>query len=189
MFSISQPCAQCHGKGSIVEQPCPTCHGDGSVQKTRKYRVKIPAGVRDGARIRVAGKGEQGENGGGAGDLFVIVHVSESPVFERRGDNLEVKVPVTVTEAIRGATIEVPTLGENKQIKVPAGTRPGTVIRLKGEGPARTKGSGHGDLRYRIEVEIPDVNALSKDQQDAVDDLASLLTDNPREPLLARARK
>jgi molecular chaperone DnaJ len=159
------------------------------VLKTRKYRVKIPAGVRDGARIRVSGKGEPGENGGASGDLYVIVHVSESPVFERRGDNLEVKVPVTVTEAIRGATIEVPTLSGNKQIKVPAGTRPGTVIRLRGEGPARSKGAGHGDLRYRVEVEIPDYNALGKDQQDAVDDLASLMTDNPRESLLARARK
>jgi molecular chaperone DnaJ len=155
--------------------------------KTRKYRVKIPAGVRDGARIRVANKGENGENGGAAGDLFVLVHVSDSPVFARRGDNLEVTVPVTVTEAIRGATIEVPTLSGNKQIKIPAGTKPGTVIRLKGEGPSLTKGSGHGDLRYRIEVVIPNFNEMSKDEQDAVDDLASIHNDNPRAELLSRA--
>lgn len=189
MFSISQPCSQCHGKGQIVETPCPTCKGDGSVVKTRKYRVKIPAGVRDGARIRVAGKGEAGENGGASGDLFVIVNVSSSPVFERKGDNLEVKVPVTVVEAVRGATIEVPTLNGNKQIKVPAGTKPGTVIRLKGEGPALAKGSGHGDLRYRVEVEVPNFNELSKEQQDAVDDLATVLDGNPREELLARAAR
>lgn len=189
MFSISQPCQQCHGKGQVVDTPCPTCHGDGSVVKTRKYRVKIPAGVRDGARIRVAGKGESGENGGASGDLFVVVSVSASPVFERKGDNLEVKVPVTVTEAIRGATIEVPTLSGNKQIKVPAGTKPGTVIRLKGEGPAHAKGSGAGDIRYRIDVQIPNAAELPKELQDAVDDLASLLTDNPREELLARAAR
>lgn len=189
MFSMSQPCSQCHGKGSIVEKPCPTCRGEGTVAKTRKYRVKIPAGVRNGARIRVAGKGENGENGGAPGDLFVVVNVSDSPIFTRKGDHLEVSVPVTVTEAIRGATIEVPTLSGIKQIKVPAGTKPGTVIRLKGEGPAHAKGSGNGDLRYRIEVEIPNANELSKEQQDAVDDLATVITNNPREDLLARARR
>lgn len=189
MFSMSQPCSQCHGKGSIVDKPCPTCRGEGTKVKTRKYRVKIPAGVRDGARIRVAGKGETGEHGGGAGDLFVVVNVSDSQVFARKGEHLEVKVPVSVTEAIRGATIEVPTLTGIKQIKVPAGTKPGTVIRLRGEGPAHSKGSGSGDLRFRIEVEIPNANELSKEQQDAVDDLASVLTDNPREALLARSSK
>lgn len=189
MFSMSQPCSQCHGKGSIVETPCPICRGEGTVVKTRKYRVKIPAGVRNGARIRVAGKGESGENGGAPGDLFVVVNVSDSPIFTRKGDHLEVSVPVTVTEAIRGATIEVPTLSGIKQIKVPAGTKPGTVIRLKGEGPAHAKGSGNGDLRYRIEVQIPNANELSKEQQDAVDDLATVITNNPREELLARARR
>ncbi len=187
MFSISQPCQQCHGRGQIVEKPCATCHGDGTVMKTRKYRVKIPAGVRDGARIRVAGKGEAGENGGAAGDLYVVVSVGASEIFTRKGDNLEVTVPVTVTEAIRGATIEVPTLSGKKQIKVPAGTKPGTVIRLKGEGPAHAKGSGHGDLRYRVEVIVPNYEALSKEQQDAVDDLASVITDNPRDELISRA--
>lgn len=188
MFSISQPCQQCGGRGTIVEKPCKTCAGEGSVQRTRKFRVKIPAGVREGARIRVAGKGEAGENGGAPGDLYVVVHVADSPVFTRRGDNLEVSIPVTVTEAIRGATIEVPTLDGTKQIKVPAGTKPGTVIRLKGEGPAHAKGQGSGDLRYRIDVQIPNANELSKEQQDAVDDLASVITDNPREALLAKAR-
>lgn len=187
MFSISQPCAQCHGRGQIVEKPCKTCSGEGEVLKTRKYRVKIPAGVRDGARVRVAGKGERGENGGASGDLFVVVSVAASPVFTRKGDNLEVAVPVTLTEAVRGAAIEVPTLGGVKQIKVPAGTKHGTIIRLRGEGPAHAKGSGHGDLRYRVEIVVPSFEALSKEQQDAVDDLATVLTDNPRAELLARA--
>ncbi len=189
MFSISQPCQQCGGRGVIVETPCPRCKGDGSVARTRKFRVKIPAGVREGARIRVAGKGEAGESGGAPGDLYVIVHVAESPVFTRRGDNLEVAVPVTVTEAILGATIEVPTLEGSKQIKVPAGTKPGTIIRLKGEGPAHAKGTGNGDLRYRIEVLVPNANELSKEQRDAVEDLATVLTDNPRADLLSQSRR
>lgn len=188
MFSMSQPCQQCHGRGTIVEKPCKTCNGDGSVARTRKFRVKIPPGVREGARIRVAGKGEVGENGGAAGDLYVIVHVAGSPVFARKGDNLEVTVPVTVTEAMLGATIEVPTLDGSKQIKVPAGTRHGTVIRLKGEGPAHTKGAGNGDLRYRIDLQVPNVNELTKEQKDAVEDLATVITDNPREALLAKVR-
>jgi molecular chaperone DnaJ len=189
MFSISQPCQQCHGRGQIVEKPCPTCQGEGTVTKTRKYRVKIPAGVKNGARIRVAGKGETGEGGGQAGDLYVVVSVGESPVFARKGDNLEVNVPVTVVEAVKGATIEVPTLSGRKSIKVPAGTKHGTVIRLKGEGPAHAKGPGHGDLRYRIELVVPKFDELTKEQQDAIDDFASLPTDNPRAALLARAGK
>lgn len=188
MFSINQPCQQCHGRGTIVEKPCKTCSGEGAVARTRKFRVKIPPGVREGARIRVSGKGEAGDNGGGAGDLYVIVHVADSPVFARKGDNLEVTVPVTVTEAIAGATIEVPTLGGTKQIKVPAGTRHGTIIRLKGEGPAHTKGPGSGDLRYRIDLQVPNINELSKEQRDAVEDLATVITDNPREALLAKSR-
>ncbi|MFY9487651.1 MAG: molecular chaperone DnaJ [Solirubrobacterales bacterium] len=185
MFSMSQPCSVCGGKGMIVEKPCPTCSGNGKVQKLRKYRVKIPAGVREGARIRVPGKGEAGGNGGPNGDLFVVVHVASSPVFKRKGDNLEVTVPVTVVEAIRGATIEVPTLDSSKQIKIPSGTKHGTITRLKGEGPPRAKGSGRGDIHYRIEIQIPD--KLTKEQREAIDDLASVLNGNPREELLARA--
>lgn len=185
MFSLSQTCSVCGGRGTVVETPCKTCHGSGHIQKTRRFRVRIPAGVREGARIRVAGKGEAGVNGGPPGDLFVVVHVAESPVFRRKGDNVEVRVPITVVEALRGATIEVPTLDSTKQIKVPPGTRHGTIIRLRGEGPPRMKGGGNGDIHYRIEIELP--NKLTKEQQDAVDDLATVLDGNPREALLARA--
>ncbi|HEV7919017.1 MAG TPA: molecular chaperone DnaJ [Solirubrobacterales bacterium] len=185
MFSISQPCSLCGGKGTVVDTPCPTCHGNGKVQKIRKYRVKIPPGVRDSARIRVAGKGEPGENGGGAGDLFVVVNVSASPVFRRKGDNLEVNVPITVVESLRGSTIEVPTLDGRKHVKVPQGTKHGTIIRLKGEGPQHPKGTGRSDIHYRIEIDIPD--NLTKEQRDAVDDLGTVLNYNPRAELLARA--
>lgn len=187
MFSLSQPCSVCGGRGTIVEDPCPTCHGVGRRQRVRKYRVKIPAGVREGARIRVAGKGEAGGNGGGPGDLFVVAHVGDSPVFKRKADNIEVSVPISVVEALRGATIEVPTLEGTKQIKVPSGTRHGTLIRLKGEGPPHAKGSGRGDIHYRIEIELPD--KLTKEQAEAVDDLATVMNGNPRESLLARAAR
>jgi len=109
-FSISQPCPQCGGAGQIIEDPCPTCNGSGLTQQTKRYKVNIPAGVRDGARIRLAGKGEAGPRGGPPGDLYVITRVEESPVFRRKGDNLEVEVPLTIPEAIRGADVEVPTL-------------------------------------------------------------------------------
>ncbi|MFY9264234.1 MAG: molecular chaperone DnaJ [Solirubrobacterales bacterium] len=187
MFSLSQPCSVCGERGTVVEDPCPTCRGAGTVRKTRKYRVKIPAGVREGARIRVPGKGEPGSNGGPAGDLFVVVHVSDSPIFRRKGDNLEVTVPITVVEAMRGATIEVPTLDSTKQIKIAGGTKHGALVRLKGEGPPRAKGSGHGDIHYRIDLQIPE--DLSKEQREAVDDLATVLDGNPREALLARAAR
>ncbi|MBI4898389.1 MAG: molecular chaperone DnaJ [Actinobacteria bacterium] len=187
MFSMSQPCSVCGGRGTVVESPCPTCRGGGLVQRTRRFRVKIPAGVREGARIRVAGKGEAGTSGGPSGDLFVVVHVGESAVFRRKGDNVEVVVPISVVEALRGATIEVPTLDGTKQIKVPAGTKHGTIIRLRDAGPAHAKGTGHGDIHYRVEIELPE--KLSKAQRDAVDDLATVLDGNPREALLARAAK
>ena len=108
LFSISQPCSRCNGTGAIIEDPCPTCQGSGAVRTVKKYRVNIPAGVRDGSRVRLAGKGEPGRSGGPAGDLYVITRVSDSPIFKRKGDNVEVEVPLTIPEAIRGAEVEVP---------------------------------------------------------------------------------
>ena len=140
LFSISQPCSRCGGTGAIIEDPCPTCEGAGSVRTVKKYRVNIPAGVRDGSRVRLAGKGEPGRNGGPAGDLYVITRVAESPVFKRKGDHVEVEVPLTIPEAIRGAEVEVPTLSGRKKLRVPAGTKHGTVQRLRGEGPQRLGG-------------------------------------------------
>jgi molecular chaperone DnaJ len=186
MFSISQPCSQCRGAGSVIEQPCPTCKGSGQVQKLKRYRVQIPAGVRDGSRIRLAGKGEPGVGGGPAGDLFVVTRVAPSPVFKRKGEHLEVEVPVSVTEALLGATIEVPTLAGTKQIKVPPGTRHGMVIRLSGEGPKRPKGGGRGDIRYRVDLVMP--KDLNDEQREAARDLAAMLDgDDPRAALLAQA--
>ena len=185
LFSISQPCPECGGQGSIIDDPCPTCSGSGITQETKRYRVNIPAGVRDGSRVRLAGKGEPGLRGGPPGDLYVITHVQESPVFKRKGDNLEVEVPVTIVEAIRGADIEVPTLNGRKKIRVAPGTQHGSVQRLRGEGPPRLNGKGRGDIHYRLQVDVP--NSLSKEQKAAVDELASVMNGNPRERLFGRS--
>ena len=137
IFSMSQPCSNCHGSGTVIEDPCTTCNGTGAQRSVRRMRVNIPAGVKDGSRIRLAGKGEPGLRGAEPGDLYVITRVAESPVFKRNGDNLEVEVPLTIPEAMQGAVIEVPTLNGSKRLRVPAGTKHGTVQRLRGEGPQR----------------------------------------------------
>jgi molecular chaperone DnaJ len=188
-FSISQPCPQCGGAGQIVEDPCPTCGGSGLTRQTKRYKVNIPAGVKDGARIRLAGKGEAGPRGGPPGDLFVTTRVAASPVFKRLdGNNLEVTVPITIAEALQGATIEVPTLDGTKKIKVPAGTRHGTLQRLRGEGPPKPRGKGRGEIRYRLEIEVP--KELSDEQREAVEKLAETLNGaDPRAELLRRASK
>jgi molecular chaperone DnaJ len=178
LFSISQPCSRCGGTGAIIEDPCPTCHGSGAVRTVKKYRVNIPAGVRDGSRVRLAGKGEPGRNGGPPGDLYVITRVSTSPVFRRKGDNVEVEVPLTIPEAIRGAEVEVPTLNGRKKLRVPAGTKHGTVQRLRGEGPPRLGSSGNGDIHYRFVIDVPD--KLSKEQSEAVEKLSKVMNGNPR---------
>jgi molecular chaperone DnaJ len=187
MFSISQPCSRCGGRGVIITDPCPTCHGAGVTQQVKRYRVKIPAGVRTGSRIRVAGKGEPGISGGPAGDLYVIAHVSRSPVFKRKGDNLEVEVPVTIVEAIKGGTIDVPTLDGTKKIRIPAGTQDGALQRLRGEGPPKLSGKGHGDMHYRIRIQVPE--SLDKQQEEALEQFANVMNGDPRSELLAQASK
>jgi molecular chaperone DnaJ len=178
LFSISQPCSRCGGTGAIIEDPCPTCLGSGAVRTVKKYRVNIPAGVRDGSRVRLAGKGEPGRSGGPAGDLYVITRVSESPVFKRKGDHVEVEVPLTIPEAIRGAEVEVPTLGGRKKLRVPAGTKHGTVQRLRGEGPPRLGGKGRGDIHYRFVIDVP--ASLNDEQSEAVEKLSEVMNGNPR---------
>ena len=187
MFSLSQPCSLCGGRGTIVEDPCPTCAGSGITQQTKRYKVKIPAGVRDCIRIRVAGKGEPGLGGAPAGDLYVVTRVTPSPIFRRKGDHLEVEVPVTIVEAIRGGTVEVPTLQGTKKIRVPAGTSDGSVQRLRDEGPPKLSGGGRGDIHYRFRVEIP--KSLTSEQEAAMEQLSKVMNGNPRAELLDRARK
>jgi molecular chaperone DnaJ len=186
-FSISQPCPRCGGAGQIIEDPCPTCGGSGLTQQTKRYKVNIPAGVKNGSRIRLAGKGEDGPQGGPPGDLFVTTRVATSPVFKRLDDgNLEVAVPISIPEALRGGTIEVPTLEGTKKIKVAPGTKHGTLQRLRGEGPPKPKGKGRGDIRYRLEIDVPD--ELSDEQSEAAEKLAEALNGaDPRAELLRKA--
>jgi molecular chaperone DnaJ len=185
-FSISQPCSRCGGSGTIIEDPCPTCHGSGAVRTVKRLRVNIPAGVRDGSRIRLAGKGEPGRRGGPPGDLYLITHVSPSPVFKRRGNNFEIEVPLSIPEALRGAEVQVPTLDGTKTLRVQPGTAHGTVQRLRGEGPPKL-GSGsppaRGDLHYRFVIDVP--KDLNKDQQEAVEELSKAFNGDPRARLFA----
>ena len=185
MFSISQPCSRCGGSGTIIEDPCPTCHGAGAVRTVKRLRVNIPAGVRDGSRIRLAGKGEHGHNGGPPGDLYLVTHVSASPVFKRKGDNLEVEVPLTIPEALRGAEVQVPTLDGSKTLRVKPGTGHGEVQRLRGEGPPKLGGKSRGDIHYRFVLDVPD--ELDSAQREAVDALAAVMNGNPRARLFEGA--
>jgi molecular chaperone DnaJ len=183
LFSISQPCSRCGGAGTVIEDPCPTCQGAGRNRTVKRYRVNVPAGVKEGSRIRLAGKGEPGRNGGPDGDLFVITHVADSAVFARKGEHVEVEVPLTIPEALRGADIEVPTLDGRKRLRVPPGTRPGSIQRLRGEGPKRLGKAGRGDIHYRFVLDLPD--KLTSEQEAAVDDLAKVFNGNPRERLFS----
>lgn len=182
MFSISQPCSRCGGAGTVIEDPCQNCHGSGAVRTVKRYRVNIPAGVKDGGKIRLAGKGEPSLRGGPPGDLYVRTHVSPSPVFKRKGDNLEVEVPLTVPEALGGAEVEVPTLDGRKRLRVPPGTKHGTVQRLRGEGPPKPGAAGgtpeRGDIHYRFVIEMPD--KLNKQQREALAKLSEAMDGNPR---------
>jgi molecular chaperone DnaJ len=189
MFSISQPCSRCGGSGTIIEDPCPTCHGSGAVRTVKRLRVNVPAGVRDGSRVRLAGKGEPGHDGGPPGDLYLVTHVSPSSVFKRKGDNLEVEVPLTIPEALRGAEVQVPTLDGSKTLRVKPGTGHGSVQRLRGEGPPRLgshpSGKSRGDIHYRFVLDIPD--ELDPSQREAVDALAAVMNGNPRARLFEGA--
>ncbi len=183
MFSISQPCSTCGGSGTVIEDPCPTCNGAGAVRTVKRLRVNIPAGVRDGSRIRLAGKGEPGRNGGPPGDLYLKTHVDPSPLFKRKGDNLEVEVPLTIPEALRGAEVKVPTLNGTKTLRVRPGTASGTVQRLRGEGPPKLGKKGEkGDIHYRFVIDVP--QNLSKEQEEAIEELSkSMGSSDPRAAL------
>jgi molecular chaperone DnaJ len=187
LFSITRPCTRCGGSGTVIEDPCPTCAGQGRLRELKKYRVNIPAGVKEGSRIRLAGKGEAGLRGGPPGDLYVVCHVEPSAVFASKGDHLEVEVPITVAEAIAGADVEVPVLhGATKRLRVAPGTKHGTVQRLRGEGPPIFGKSQRGDIHYRFVIEMP--RDLTDAQREVVDELSKVMNGNPREALLRRAK-
>ena len=172
-FAFSEPCARCGGEGKIVEKPCPTCSGGGSVRRARQVTVRIPAGARDGMKIRVPGRGGSGKRGGPAGDLFVVTRVAEHPVFKRRGDDLVVDVPVSFVEAALGAQIQVPRPGGGTvTLRLPAGTQDGKQFRVRGAGApkARSRGGEKGDLIVRARLVVP--RKLKKREREILEALA-----------------
>ncbi|MFF4409619.1 molecular chaperone DnaJ [Streptomyces sp. NPDC001404] len=154
-FSLTDPCPDCKGRGLIPENPCDVCHGSGRAKSSRTMQVRIPAGVSDGQRIRLRGKGAPGERGGPSGDLYVVVHVGDHPVFGRKDDNLTVTVPVSFVEAALGGEVKVPTLGgPSVTLKLPPGTPNGRTMRARGKGAVRADGT-RGDLLVTVEVAVP----------------------------------
>jgi molecular chaperone DnaJ len=180
-FALSAPCRDCRGTGKIIDTPCPECHGAGVSSRTRAITVRIPPGVEDGQRIRVASQGEPGRNGGPSGDLYVRVHVGEHRVFGRSGIDLTITIPVTFGELALGTTLSVPTLDGSVTVRVPAGTASGRTLRVKGKGIARRDGRT-GDLLVKLEVSVP--STLDGKARDALEAYAKATTDqDPRAEL------
>ena len=172
IFSIAQNCPNCQGAGQVFEKPCKSCRSEGRRERSSKIKLRIPAGVDTGSRLRSAGNGEAGFRGGPAGDLYVVLHVKAHSIFQRDGDDLLCEVPVSFIQAALGAEIEVPALDGKAAIKVPPGTQPGTMFRLKGKGIMNVQGYGHGDLHVRINVEVP--THLSAAQKAKLQEFAEL---------------
>jgi molecular chaperone DnaJ len=169
LFALSQPCPRCRGNGTVIEDPCPKCKGSGRERRTKRYTVKIPAGAKDGTRIRLKGKGEAGFGGAPAGDLYVVTHVEPSPIYERRGADLVVNVPLSYADAALGATLDVPTPDGPVSLKVPAGSEHGKLLRIRGRGAPKLSGGGKGDVIARLRIEVP--KRLNKKQRELLEEL------------------
>jgi molecular chaperone DnaJ len=171
-FSVARTCGACRGTGRIIKNPCETCKGAGRVERERQMEVKVPAGVETGSRLRITGEGEGGAQGGGAGDLYVVIHVKEHEQFERQGSNLYAAVPVTFAQAALGSEIMVKTLAGEQPLKIPAGTQTGTVFRLKGHGMPVLGGRGHGDLFVSVALRTP--TTLTREQRRLLEELSKI---------------
>lgn len=165
-------CSACNGQGTIIKDKCGTCHGSGKVKKQRKINVKIPAGVDEGAQLRVSGEGEGGTKGGPPGDLFIVIRVKPHEFFERDGDDIYCEVPLTFVQAALGDEIEIPTMTEKVKLKIPAGTQTGTYFRLKGKGVPRLRGYGQGDQHVKVVVVTP--TSLTEAQKDLLREFGGL---------------
>ncbi len=172
IFSIAQTCPHCQGAGQVLEKPCRACRGEGRRERSSKIKLRIPAGVDTGSRLRSAGNGEAGFRGGPPGDLYVVLHVQAHAIFQRDGDDLLCEVPVSFVQATLGADIEVPALEGTTAIKIPPGTQPGTMFRLRGKGIKNVQGYGRGDLHVRVNVEVP--TRLSAAQKAKLQEFAAL---------------
>lgn len=177
-FSIGSTCQRCRGEGTVVTSPCTLCSGSGRTHTTRTVEVRIPPGVNTGSRLRLAGQGCQGTHGGAPGDLYLVIKVRPHPFFERRGDDLYIEVPITITEAALGAEIEVPTKDGPVKMRIPPGTSSGQVFRLRGMGIPHLKGGGTGDQYVRVKVVVP--KKLTQRQRELFEQLARVSNENPR---------
>jgi len=171
-FTIARPCGVCAGTGRRIIKPCATCNGEGRVQVERRLELRLPAGVDEGTQLRLVGEGEAGPQGGGRGDLYVIVHVRPHPVFRREGRDLECDLPLSVSQAALGAELRAPTLDGDEPFSVPAGTQPGTRVRLRGKGLPGLDGSGRGDQYVVLVVRVP--ARLSERQRELFEELAEI---------------
>lgn len=171
-FAVQRPCPTCSGEGRVITDPCTGCRGRGTQQKVGKVTVHVPAGVDTGTRMRVSGQGESAPAGGVPGDLYVVFHVAEHPIFLREGTEIICEVPISFTEAALGASIDVPTLEGKVKMKVPPGTQSGKIFRLRGKGVVDVNGGGRGDQHVRVVVETP--TQLSKKQRELLEEFASL---------------
>jgi molecular chaperone DnaJ len=172
IFSIAQTCPHCKGAGRILEKPCKTCLGDGRHERRSKIKLRIPAGVDAGSRLRSSGNGEAGFRGGSPGDLYVVLHIQAHEIFQRDGDDLLCEVPISFAQAALGSELEVPTLDGKATIKIPAGAQSGATFRIKGKGVKNLQGYGHGDLHVRIQVEVP--TRLTAEQKSKLQEFAAL---------------
>lgn len=179
-ISYRQVCPSCEGAGQRIEKPCGGCRGEGRVMDSSTVKVRIPAGVTTGSKLRSAGKGEAGQMGGQAGDLYIVIHVQEHELFERHNDDLFCEVPIKFTLAALGGSISVPTLFGKGSLKIPTGTQTGTTFRLRGQGIPNLRGSGKGDLLIRVQVEVP--TKLNADQKAKLEDYAEACGD-PAHPV------
>jgi len=182
-FTVAQTCRQCGGAGRVITRPCAECHGNGVIARQRKLTVKIPAGIASGQRLRLQSEGEAGSAGGPPGDLYVVVHVQESSVFQREGDDLFCRVPITFPIAALGGQVKVPTLDGHEELAVPEGTQSGHVFRLRGKGMPSVSGRGRGDLHVAVDVATP--KKLTRDQRGLLEQLAKTM---PVEKLQPRKR-
>ncbi len=186
-FALSETCRRCNGEGVYIERPCSSCSGSGRVKKSRQATVKIPAGAKEGMKVRVPGRGSAGRKGGPAGDMYVVTHVEEHPVFTRRGNDFVVEVPVSFVEAALGAEVRVPKPGGGKvRLKLPAGTQEGRQFKVRGEGsPSAKKGGARGDLIVRVRVVIP--KKVTKREREILEALADERDEDVREELFREA--
>lgn len=189
-FQVQQPCPDCSGSGQIISNPCPDCRGQGRVEKPSPIRLRIPAGITEGARLRSSGNGDAGLRGGPSGDLYVVIHIRRHEVFEREDENLFCEVPVSFAKATLGGEVMVPTLDGKAALKIPAGTQSATVFRLRGKGMTRLNSTSKGDLMVRVQVEVPtNLNAEQKEKLKAFSDSCGEQNEPMAESFFQKAKR